>query len=116
MKKETEMNYVTVIHSAFGDDNIKVAKINVGSRNENAALNYAYFRTQNIDGSWSRESTIFADGKEIENFDYSADTEVLAELPEINGKVFGHRSTSVDDKLLFNNKTFVVDFCGFKQV
>jgi len=112
--KGNEMQ-VTVFHR--GEDSnemVRVAVIDAGKRDLNAALNYAFFRTQNIDGSWSRPATFEFNGQMVSNSDFSEDTLVVAELPVYNGNVYGLRSTMVGDVFFADGKRFEVDFTGFK--
>lgn len=100
---------ITVTHQAFEKTPSIVAKVNVGDRTGDIALEYAYACTQNIQGSWSRN--------DIENNpDYSEDVTVLADLPVVNGQTYGLRSTSMGDYMLLDNKTYKVAMCGFKEV
>lgn len=81
------------------------------------ALEYAYFRTQNIAGSWSRGPELQEPGMmKIENHDYSPDTEVLVPLHEANGRVYGLRSSMVGDVFEIEGERFVVASSGFKSV
>lgn len=109
---------VVVFHK--GEEGInemnRVAVIDTGKRDLNAALNYAFFRTQNIDGSWSRPATFEFNGEMVSNPDFSEDVHVTAELPVYNGNVYGLRSTMVGDAFIVGGKQFEVDFVGFKEV
>ena len=103
------MNKVAVIHTAFEDSPRTVAFVEVGIRTGDEALEYAYHRTQNLGGSWSRD--------DIENNpDYSEDVTVMADLPVYDGVMYGLRSTSMGDQMLFGDKTYKVAMCGFKEV
>ena len=103
------MNKVTVIHQAFEKTPEMIAYVNVGDRTGDIALEYAYFRTQNIQGSWSRD--------DIENNpDYSEDVTVLVSLPVVDGQTYGLRSTSMGDQMLFSGKTYEVAMGGFREV
>lgn len=99
-------------------ENVPVARINVGARTGDTALDYAYFRTQNIQGSWSRGESFDFGGETYINQDFSEDIEVLAELPvsERTGETMGLRSSMVFDTIEFGGETFQVDFAGFKKV
>lgn len=97
------MNTVSVIHTAFEDSPRVVAFVEVGSRTGNEALEYAYHRTQNLAGSWSRP----------DNPDYSEDVTVMAPLPVHEGVTYGLRSTSMGDQMLFGNVKYKVAGCGF---
>jgi hypothetical protein len=68
-------------------------------------LEKAYVWTQNIQGSWSR-------GPE-DNLDYHPQVKVMAPLPVYNGRVYGLRSTSIEDMMEFNGEWFAVDAIGF---
>ena len=110
---------VSVIHAAFSDrDNPHlVAFVEVGERTGTDALEYAYFRTQNLSGSWSKGATFEFDGKVYENGDYSKDVTVMAELHvDDDGKEWGLRSTSVGDQMLLGNTKYEVADFGFEQL
>jgi hypothetical protein len=97
---------VSVVHRAFEDQSKLVAFIDVDDNmSTNEALNYAFFRTQNLQGSWSRPG----------NPDWSEDVTVMAELPvsKKTGKEMGLRSTSIGDRIIVGNSCFKVDFEGF---
>lgn len=96
---------VSVIHRAFEEQSKLVAFIDVSDdMSTNEALNYAWFRTQNIEGSWSRPG----------NPDWSDDVTVMSELPvSKDGRELGLRSTSIGDRIVVENTCFSVDFDGF---
>lgn len=106
---------VTVIHNAFEDTPKIVAEVNVGHRNGDEALEYAYHRTQNIAGSWSRND--FED-----NPDYSEDVTVMADLPVHEGVTYGLRSTSMGDIMYLHDDSnemfekYKVDMVGFERL
>jgi hypothetical protein len=77
---------VAVIHSAFEDAPNTVAFVEVGERTGDEALEYAYRRTNNIQGSWSR------------------------------GQIMGLRSTSMGDMMVLGNKKYKVAMCGFEEI
>jgi len=111
------MAQAVVIHGAFEDTPRTVAFVEVGERTGSDALEYAYFRTQNIHGSWSKGPVIEWDGETHDNGDYSQDITVMAPLkitPE--GKEYGLRSTSVGDHILFGTVKYVVADFGFEEV
>ena len=84
-----------------------VAEVNVWhTEDTDAALEYAYRYTNNVDGSWSMKI-----GSDANN-----DVTVLASLPVANGRTYGLRSTSMFDRLVLNGKTYKVDMMGFKEV
>lgn len=111
-------NTVAVIHSAFEDAPRTVAFVEVGERTGNEALEYAFERTNNIMGSWSRPATFEFDGGVVENGDFSEDVTVMAELPVSSrtGEVMGLRSTSMGDQMLFGNKKYKVAAFGFEEI
>jgi len=111
------MAQAVVIHTAFEDTPRTVAFIEVGDRTGVDALEYAYFRTQNIEGSWSKGPVIEWEGETHDNGDYSEDIKVMVPLtitPE--GKEYGLRSTSVGDQILFGTVKYKVDSFGFSEV
>jgi hypothetical protein len=112
------MNTVAVIHAAFEETPRTVAFVEVGNRTGDEALEYAYRRTNNICGSWSRPAEFEWDGETVENPDFSEDVTVMAELPvsKRTGKVMGLRSTSMGDFMLFGNTKYEVAMCGFTKV
>jgi hypothetical protein len=112
-----KMTKVAVIHSAFGDIPNTVAIVDCGERTGNDALEYAYFRTQNLEGSWSKGATFEWDGATHDNGDYSPDVTVMAALHEgKDGKTYGLRSTSVGDQMLLGTVKYEVANFGFKEV
>lgn len=110
------MTQVAVIHTAFEETPRVVAFIEVGNREGTDALEYAYFRTQNLHGSWSKGPVIEWDGQTHTNGDYSDDITVMAELETHEGKTYGLRSTSVGDQMLLGNTKYRVASFGFKEV
>lgn len=115
------MTTVSVIHAAFrenlNDAPVLVALVECGDREGDAALEYAFHRTNNIMGSWSRPAEFEWDGEMIENPDYSPDVTVMAELPtNRDGRVMGLRSTSVGDHMVLGNTKYIVDHIGFKEL
>ena len=110
------MAQAIVIHGAFEDTPRTVAMVEVGERTGNDALEYAYFRTQNLHGSWSKGPVIEWDGQEHDNGDYSDDVTVMAALETVDGKTYGLRSTSVGDHILFGTVKYRVAGFGFEQL
>jgi len=112
------MAQAVVIHGAFEDTPRTVAFVEVGERTGSDALEYAYFRTQNIQGSWSKGPVIEWDGETHDNGDYSKDITVMAELPRSKrtGETLGLRSTSVGDHILFGTVKYRVASVGFEEV
>lgn len=93
---------IDVIHKAFRDkDNPRtVATVTIPKEllnNIDLALEYAFGRTQNIFGSWSKEHVEGLD----ENLDWNNNVEVMVKLErDDKGNKIGLRSTSVDDEMI----------------
>jgi hypothetical protein len=85
-----------------------VAEVNVWHTEDvDAALEYAYRYTNNVDGSWSMKI----------GGDANDDVTVLAPLlVTADGRKMGLRSTSMFDRMVLNGKTYKVDMMGFKEV
>jgi hypothetical protein len=75
------------------------------------ACEYAFTRTQNIFGSWSKGSQ-FEDGQH--NEDFSENVEVIQPLTTFNGKAYGHRSSMVGDLFVVNGNIYMCKGCGFE--
>ena len=98
-----EQNELTGAVEGFTD----VAEVEVPDTADiDAALEFAYRYTNNIDGSWSMK--IGADANDA--------VTVLAPLPVYNGKTYGLRSTSMFDRLRVNGKTYRVATFGFDEI
>lgn len=110
------MAQAIVIHGAFEDTPRTVAFVECGERTGSDALEYAYRRTQNIEGSWSKGPVIEWEGQEHDNGDYSEDITVMAPLHEKDGKTYGLRSTSVGDHIVFGTTKYKVDSFGFSEL
>lgn len=81
------------------------------------AMEYAFRRLQNIEGSWSMDVMIDIDGFMTKNPDYSAFVEVVAPLRIwSDGRVMGHRSCSMYDRMIVDGKTYEVDCIGFREI
>lgn len=100
------MTQVAVIHTAFEDTPRTVAFVEVGDRVGNEALEYAYRWTQNIMDSWSLKME--ADGND--------DVTVVGELPVVDGRTFGLRSTSMGDHMLLGTTKYKVGMVGFEEI
>lgn len=108
---------VTVFHKDRETNEFtNVATIDCGDRTGTAALEYAYFRTQNIEGSWSKPYVFTWKGEEVINDDYSADITVNAELPERNGIQFGLRSSMMGDRFYCEEGSFECAMFGFEEI
>jgi len=91
------------------------------STHEDLPLEYAFFRTQNIEGSWSKPRLVFDDHSGyhdhlVENRDFSTDVQVMAPLPVHNGKEYGHRSTMTGDHMEMDGLRFRVGSFGFDEI
>lgn len=102
--------FITVIHTAFEDQPETVARVEALGDTVQECLEYAYRWTQNIEGSWS-----IKDG----NPDNNPGVTVLKDLHVAeDGKKWGHRSTSVRDRMRVEgaNDLWEVASIGFKMV
>jgi hypothetical protein len=109
---------LSVIHRAFEESSRLVAFVDVSDDMPvEEALEYAYFRTQNLKGSWSREAEFEFGGEIHQNGDFSEDVTVMADLPvsKRTGQVMGLRSTSVGDRIIYGNTCYRVDDFGFEK-
>ena len=92
---------VKVIHMAHPADteseSVRVAEVTIPAHitTESAACEYAYRWTQNIMGSWSK--------KFYENPDNNDDVKVLAPLHEIDGELYGLRSSMMGDHFIVHS-------------
>jgi hypothetical protein len=108
---------VSVIHRAFEETSRLVAFVDVPDTMPVCeALEYAYEKTNNIEGSWSREAEFEFDGKIVTNPDYCGNVTVMADLPvsKRTGEVMGLRSTSMGDRMIVGNTCYNVAPCGFE--
>lgn len=82
------------------------------------AMEYAFRRLQNLDGSWSMGETITDDrGLVWDNPDFDASVQVLKPLLRgCAGLNVGHRSCSMFDRMIVDGKIYEVDCIGFKEV
>lgn len=81
--------------------------------NINDALEYAYRWTQNIEGSWSREPVV----EGYDNPDYNPAVEVVKPLRAwTDGKVMGHRSSMMYDRMVVDGATYEVSAFGFREM
>ena len=109
---------VAVIHTAFEDTPTVVAyvdtsKMLINTASKEEALTAAYHFTQNIYGSWSMGSEL-PDGSI--NEDFNRNVLVMTELPVVNGKTFGLRSTSMGDQMIIGTTKYNVDMMGFSEI
>jgi len=107
------MSKVAVIHTAFEDSPRTVALVDVGILTGDQALEYAYRWTNNVMGSWSIKEKMLGDQK---NGDFNPNVEVLGELPVVDGKTYGMRSTSMGDQMLIGTRKYKVAMMGFEEL
>jgi hypothetical protein len=108
---------VSVIHRAFEESSRLVAFVDVpDTMTVDEALEYAYAKTNNIAGSWSREAEFEFRGEIVENPDYCENVTVMADLPvsKRTGEVMGLRSTSMGDRMIVGNTCYRVAMVGFE--
>ena len=112
------MMQIDVIHKAFSDkDNPRtVATVTIPKKllnNVDHCLEYAYAKTQNVFGSWSKENV---EGQD-ENLDWGDDVEVKVPLhKDSEGKEWGLRSTSVDDEMVVKIKYSWEDHSEWREI
>lgn len=109
---------LAVIHRAFEESSRLVAFVDVpDDLPVMDALEYAYCRTQNLQGSWSREAEFEFGGEIHQNPDFSEDVTVMADLPvnKRTGEVMGLRSTSMGDRIIYGNTCYNVAMMGFEK-
>jgi hypothetical protein len=111
MKRERAniMTQVAVIHTAFEDSPRTVALVEVGTLTGMDALDYAYRWTNNVEGSWSRQSLRL-------NGDYNDAVTVMVPLEARDGMVVGLRSTSMGDQMLLGTTKYTVSAMGFEPL
>ena len=81
------------------------------------ALEWAWRRTQNIAGSWSRGPLFDGPDEPHEvNGDHHPAVTVLAPLPVVDGKVYGLRSSMVGDVFEVGGRRYEVAMLGFKEI
>ena len=111
------MQVKVLYHDLDGQDFVHVANVNVpkhqlGFNNDEIdACEYAFARTQNVFGSWSKGPQ-FEDG--LHNEDYSENVEVIQPLVTFNGKSYGHRSSMVGDVFVVNGNVYMCKGVGFE--
>lgn len=105
---------VDVYHAdVLTDELTHVATVEADAANDEAALNMAYRLTQNWRGSWSR-GPVFEDTGE-RNPDHHPAVTRQAPLWELNGKVYGLRSSMVGDRFVINGTAYRVSPVGFTR-
>jgi hypothetical protein len=112
-----EVTEIKVIHKArFEDEKDQfVATVLVPTDTDPIeALEYAYRWTNNVEGSWSIKKKEFEGGRK--NGDYNDFVKVVEPLEVIDGKEWGHRSTSSGDHMILNGDTYRVAMVGFQKI
>lgn len=95
--------------------NVNVPKHQLGF-NQNPELDaceYAFARTQNIFGSWSKGPP-FEGGEH--NEDFSENVEVVQPLLTCGGQTYGHRSSMIGDLFVVNENIYMCKAVGFQLV
>ena len=100
----------------LGTKKVLVAEVHVPGGTKDP-LDYAYRWTNNINGSWSTGVTKLHDGNALvdnsDNSDYNVNVTIVADLPVVNGRTLGLRSTSVDDVMEIEGIEWEVADFGF---
>jgi len=92
---------------------VKVAIVDCGKfLSIDEMLEYAYHRTQNIHGSWSK-GEFFSDGSV--NQDFHKDIEVVKDLEVYDGVEYGHRSSMMRDRIEIDGTMYEVRAFGFEE-
>ena len=111
------MQVKVLFHDLIGGEFVHVANVNVpkhqlGFKNDELdACEYAFARTQNVFGSWSKGPQ-FEDGDH--NEDFSENVEVVQPLLTCGDKSYGHRSSMIGDLFVVNGKTYICKVVGFE--
>jgi hypothetical protein len=109
---------LSVIHRAFEETSRLVAFVEVDDNMPvMEALEFAFEKTNNIAGSWSRPAEFEFRGDVVENRDYCEAVTVMADLPvsKRTGEVMGLRSTSMGDRIIYGNTCYRVAAFGFEK-
>lgn len=91
--------------------NVPEHQLGFNKNSELDACEYAFARTQNVFGSWSR-GPVFEDGEH--NEDFSENVEVVQPLLTCGGKVYGHRSSMIGDLFVVNGNIYMCKTFGFE--
>jgi hypothetical protein len=75
---------------------VALVKIPDGMDTEEA-LEYAFRWTNNIEGSWTKGPEFDWNHEPIKNMDYNPNVTRLAELEEVDGMIYGLRSSMMGD-------------------
>jgi hypothetical protein len=83
----------------------------------NRALEYAFRRCQNLDGSWSMGEIIEYNGVTSRNLDFDPNIAVMKPLRTwSDGRVMGHRSAMMYDRMIVDGDIYEVCAFGFEKV
>mgnify|MGYP001346702846 CR=1 FL=1 len=121
---------IKVIHAAFEDEPVHIANYKLttadqifmfrGKYTTENLLESVWKGTQNVVDSWSNPDAI---GMEYDyNVDKLENVEVLKPLPVVNGKTYGHRSTSVGDYMIVQyqdlnvESLYICENVGFRLI
>lgn len=81
-----------------------------------AALEFAYYWTNNVEGSWSKSQW----AEDARNWDWNPNVEVLKPIMTLNGVKYGHRSSMVGDRFILDDGThksaYEVMPSGFRRI
>ena len=91
--------------------NVPKHQLGFNKNSEIDACEYAFTRTQNIFGSWSKGPS-FEDGEH--NEDFSENVEVIQPLLTCGGKSYGHRSSMIGDLFVVNGNIYMCKTVGFE--
>ena len=99
---------VTVFHKDFETNAfVRVAVVDAPMNDVNEALEYAYRYTNNVDGSWSLKI----------GSDANDNVEVVGELPVVDGKTYGLRSSMMFDRFYVQgDDAYEVAMMGFDKL
>jgi len=109
---------VSVIHRVFEPSSRLVAFVDVPDNlSVDEALEFAYEKTNNINGSWSLGPEIEYAYKMHKNPDYCEAVTVMTDLPvdKSTGYKKGLRSTCMGDRIIVGNTCFRVMPFGFEK-
>jgi hypothetical protein len=83
----------------------------------NRALEYAFRCCQNIEGSWSQGETIEYNGFTSRNLDFDPNITVVKPLRTwSDGRVIGHRSAMMYDRMIVDGRVYEVRPFGFEEI
>ena len=96
---------------------IHVANVRVSDDyTDEQALEFAWRHTNNIDGSWSQGPEYNDRYGRDPNPDYCEFVEVVAPLHELDGHIYGHRSSMVGDRFSIDDRVYEVAGLGFNRI